>query len=134
MEGRVIPYLKEVRLAVNLLGQLQGMYVRCCIFTCIRTILQSTPCVECTQVTSLFRLVTSNFTLRGQLRHHQVLVHLQACNEFFAVRVVRVQWRTRVFLKFKSSCTVCLKLDVRTRSVNASCTLYSTIFIIILIE
>ena len=27
MEGRVVPYLKEVRLAGNLPGQLQGTYV-----------------------------------------------------------------------------------------------------------
>ena len=107
MEGRVIPcYLKEVRLAGNLPSQLQGTYVRCCIFTCVRAILESTPRVECTQVMSLFRLVTSNFTLRGQLRRHQVLVCLQARNKFFAVRVVHVQWRMQVFLKFKSSCTV----------------------------
>ena len=106
MEGRVIPYLKEVRLAGNLPGQLQGNYVRCCVFTCIRAILESTPHVDCTQVTSLFRLATSNFTLRRQLRRHQVLVRLQARNKFFAVRVVFVQWHTRVFFKFKSSCTV----------------------------
>ena len=97
MEGRVIPYLKEVRLAGNLPGQLQGTYVRCCVFTCVRAILESTPLVECTQVTSLFRLVTSNFTLCGQLRRHKVLVHLQARHEFFAVRVVCVKWCTRVF-------------------------------------
>ena len=99
MEGRVIPYLKEVRLAGNLPGQLQGTYVRCCVFTCICAILESTPRVKCTQVMSLFRLATSNFTLRGQLRRHQVLMRLQARNKFFAVRVVRVQWRTRVFFK-----------------------------------
>ena len=97
MEGRVIPYLKEIKLAGNLPGQLQGTYVRCCIFTCVRAILESTPRVECTRVTSLFRLATSNFTLRGQLRCHQVLVHSQACHDFFAVRVVRVQWCTQVF-------------------------------------
>ena len=90
MEGRVIPYLKEVRLAGNLPGQLQSTYIRSCVFICIRAILELTPCVECTQVTSLFRLATSNFTLRGQLRRHQVLVYSQARNEFFAVRVVRV--------------------------------------------
>ena len=106
MERCVIPYLKEVRLAGNLPGQLQGAYVRCCVFTCIRAILKSTPRVECTQVTSLFKLVTGNFTLCGQLRRHQVLVRSEARNEFFAVRVVCVQWRTRVFLKFKSSCTI----------------------------
>ena len=109
MEGHVIPYLKEGRLAGNLPGQLQGTYVRtyvrCCLFTCIRAILESTPRVECTQVTSLFRLATSNSTLRGKLRH-QVLVHSQVHHESFVVRVVRVQWRTRVFLKFKLSCTV----------------------------
>ena len=97
MEERVIPYLKEVRLAGNLPGQLQGMYVRCCVFTCVHAILESMPRVECTQVMSLFRLTTSNFTLRGQLRRHQILVRSQARNKFFTVRVVRVQWRTRVF-------------------------------------
>ena len=106
MEGRVIPYLKEVRLAGDLPGQLQGTYVRCCVFTCVHAILEPTPRVKCTQVTSLFRLATSNFTLRRQLIRHQVLVRSQARNKFFAVRVVRVQWRTQVFLKFKSSCTV----------------------------
>ena len=106
MEGRVIPYLEEVRLAGNLPGRLQGTYVHCCAFTCIRVILEWTPRVECTQVTSLFRLVTSNFTLCGQLRCHQVLVHSQARNKLFTVRVVHVQWRMRDFLKFKSSCTV----------------------------
>ena len=106
MEGHVVPYLKEVRLAGNLPSQLQGMYVRCCIFTCIRAILKSTPRVECTQVTSLFRLATSNFTLFGQLRRHQVLVHSQAHHEFFVVHIVRVQWCTRVFLKFKLNYTV----------------------------
>ena len=42
MEGRVVPYLKEVGLASNLPSQLQDTYVRCCIFTCICTILEST--------------------------------------------------------------------------------------------
>ena len=104
MEGHVIPYLKEVRPAGNLPGQLQGTYVCCYVFTCVRAILESTPRIECTQVTSLFILAMSNFTLHGKLRHHQVLVHSQAHNKFFAVRVVRVQWHMR---KFKSSCTVC---------------------------
>ena len=94
MEGRVIPYLKDIRIAGNLPGQLQSMYVHCCVFTCVRAILESMPRVECTQVTSLFRLVTSNFTLRGQLRHHQDLVDSQARHKFFAVCVVRVQRRT----------------------------------------
>ena len=106
MEGCVIPYLKEVRLAGNLPGQLQGMYVRCYVFTCVRVILESTPRVECTQVTSIFKPTMSKFTLLGQLRRHQVLVHSQACHKVFAVRVVRVQWHMQVFLKFKSSCTI----------------------------
>ena len=33
MEGRVVPYLKEVGLAGNFPGQLQGTYVRCYVFT-----------------------------------------------------------------------------------------------------
>ena len=86
MEGRVIPYLK-VRLAGNLPSQLQGTYIRCCVFTCVRAILKWTPRVEYTQVTSLFRLAMSNVTLSGQLRH-QVLMHSQARHKFFAVRVV----------------------------------------------
>ena len=84
MEGHVIPYLKEVRLAGNLSDQLQGTYVRMLLriymhpcYTRVRM-----PRVECTQVTSLFRLVTSNFTLRRQLRRHQVLVHSQARHNF----------------------------------------------------
>ena len=84
MEGRVIPYLK-VRLAGNLPSQLQGTYIRWCVFTCVRAILEWTPCVEYTQVTSLFRLTMSNVTLSGQLRHHQVLMHSQARRKFFAV-------------------------------------------------
>ena len=92
MEGRVVPYFKEVRLAGNFPGQLQGTYVCCCVLTCVCAILESTPRVECTQVTSSFRFVTSNVTLRGQLRHHQVFVHSQACHEFITFRVVRVQW------------------------------------------
>ena len=106
MEGRVVPYLKEVRLAGNLPDQLQSTYVRCCIFTCDLAILESAPRVEYTKVTSLLRLATSNVTLHGQLRCHQVIVHSQARHEFFAVHVVHVQWQTQVFLKFKSSCTV----------------------------
>ena len=37
MEGHVAPYLKEVGLAGNPPGQLQGIYVWYCVFTCIRT-------------------------------------------------------------------------------------------------
>ena len=56
---RVVPYLKEAGLAGNLPGQLQGTYIHCCVLTYIRTILESMPRVECTEVMSLFRLVKS---------------------------------------------------------------------------
>ena len=87
MEGYIVPYLKEVGLAGNLPGQLQGTYVRWCAFTCICTVFEQTPRVECT---SLFGLMTSFITLREQLRHHQFLVHSQTCHDFFAVRAVHV--------------------------------------------
>ena len=106
MEGRIVPYLKEVGLADNLPGQLQGTYVAAYLHASWRTILESTPRVECTQVTSVFRLAMSIFTLRKQLRRHQVLMHSQIRYKFFAACVARVQWHTQVFLKFKSSCTV----------------------------
>ena len=105
MEGCVVLYLK-VGFAGNLPSQLQGTYVCCCVSTCIRTILELMTCVECTQVMSLFRLMTSFFILSKQLRHHQFLVHSQTLYEFFAVRVMRAQWCTQVFLKFKLSCTI----------------------------
>ena len=37
---------------------------------------------------------------------HQSPVRLRARSEYFYARAVRVQLHTRVFLKFKSSCTV----------------------------
>ena len=38
---------------------------------------------------------------------HQSPVRSRARSEYFYARAVRVQLHTRVFLKFKSSCTVC---------------------------
>ena len=38
--------------------------------------------------------------------HHQSPVRSRARSEYFYARAVRVQLHTRVFLKFKSSCTV----------------------------
>ena len=88
MEGHVAPYLKEVGLAGNLPGQFQGTYIRCCVFTCVCTILEQTaPRVGCT---SLFKLAMSFLILHEQLRRHQFLVHSQTCHDIFAVRVVRV--------------------------------------------
>ena len=44
MEGRVVPYLKEVGLVGNIPSQLQGMYVRILLHAHIRTpVLYSTP-------------------------------------------------------------------------------------------
>ena len=80
MEGRVVLYLKEAGLTCNLF--LASYKVRCCVLTCVCNILESTPHVECTQATSVFRLVMSFFTIRKQLRHHQFLVHSQASHNF----------------------------------------------------
>ena len=52
------------------------------------------------------RLVTSVITLYGQLMRHQSPVRSRARSEYFYARAVRVQLHTRVFLKFKSSCTI----------------------------
>ena len=48
----------------------------------------------------------SVITLYGQLMRHQSPVRSRARSEHFYARTVRVQLHTRVFLKFKSSCTV----------------------------
>ena len=48
----------------------------------------------------------SVITLYGQLMRHQSPVRSRARSEYFYARAVRVQLHTRVFLKFKSSCTV----------------------------
>ena len=42
---------------------------------------------------------------------HQSPVRSQARSEYFYARAVRVQLHTRVFLKFKSSCTVYIYLN-----------------------
>ena len=96
-------------LAGNVASHLQNICVHSYVLVHRRKyVLDSTVCVKCTQahVTSSFKLTMSVFTLRKQLRHHQFLVHSLTRNEFFAARVVRVPLRTRVFLKFKLSCTV----------------------------
>ena len=90
MEGHVLPYLKEVGLVGNIPGQLQGTYVAAYLHG-VHTRLKSMPCVECNQITSLFRCTTSLFTLHEQLRCHQFLMHSLTRHEYFAIRVVRVQ-------------------------------------------
>ena len=50
MEGHVVPYLEEVGLASNLPGQLQGTYIRCCVFHA--SVLYSSQC----HVSSALRL------------------------------------------------------------------------------
>ena len=48
----------------------------------------------------------SVITLYGQLMRHQSPVRSRARSKYFYARAVHVQLHTRVFLKFKSSCTV----------------------------
>ena len=49
---------------------------------------------------------TSVYIAREQFIHHQTVERTQARSEDFHTHVVRVLLHTRVFMKFKSSCTV----------------------------
>ena len=80
-------------------------------------------CIMCIHVASsltktCYKLVMSNFAVHEQLRCHQFPVHSWACNKYFYARPVYVQLHMRVFLKFKSSCTItkrkhfCLRTDL----------------------
>ena len=51
-------------------------------------------------------LVTSVVTLHGRFIRHQSPVHSRARSKYFYACAVCVQLYTRVFFKFKSSCTV----------------------------
>ena len=51
-------------------------------------------------------LVMSVVTLHGRFIRHQSPVYSRARSKYFYACAVRVQLYTRVFLKFKSSCTV----------------------------
>ena len=47
----------------------------------------------------------SVYIAREQFIRHQPVVRTLACSEDFCTRVVRALLHTRVFVKFKSSCT-----------------------------
>ena len=49
---------------------------------------------------------TSVYIAREQFRRHQTVERTQARSEDFHIRVVRTLLHTRVFMKFKLSCTV----------------------------
>ena len=49
---------------------------------------------------------TSIYIACEQFIRHQTIERTQACSEDFHTRVVRALLHTRVFMKFKSSCTV----------------------------
>ena len=48
---------------------------------------------------------TSVYIAREQFIHHQPTVYMLACGEDFCTHVVCALLHTRVFVKFKSSCT-----------------------------
>ena len=50
-------------------------------------------------------LATSVYIAREQFLRHQTVEHTQARSEVFHIRVVRALLHTRVFMKFKLSCT-----------------------------
>ena len=48
----------------------------------------------------------SVYIAREQFIHHQTVERMQACSKDFHTRVVRALVHTRVFMKYKSSCTI----------------------------
>ena len=67
--------------------------------------------IECIHVTSScakthYELITSVFTRHEWWRRHHLPERSQTRNEYFLARVVPRVRHTRVFVKFKSSCTV----------------------------
>ena len=55
---------------------------------------------------------TSVYIAREQFIHHQPVVCTRAHSEDFCTRAVRALLHMRVFVKFKSSCTICINLDI----------------------
>ena len=51
---------------------------------------------------------TSVHIAREQFLRHQIVERTQARSEDFHIHVVRALLHTRVLMKFKSSCTVCM--------------------------
>ena len=69
--------------------------------------------IECIHVTSScakthYELITSVFTRHEWWRRHHLPERSQTRNEYFLARVVPRVRHTRVFVKFKSSCTVAI--------------------------
>ena len=54
---------------------------------------------------------TSVYIAREQFIRHQTVERTQACSKDFHIRVVHALLHTRVFMKFKSSCTVLVNLQ-----------------------
>ena len=54
----------------------------------------------------LIKPATSVYIVREQLISHQPVMRMLACSKDFPIRVVCILFHTRVFFKFKSSCTV----------------------------
>ena len=57
---------------------------------------------------------TSVYIAREQFLRHQTVERTQARSEDFHIRVVRALLHTRVFMKFKLSCTVCIYKYIAT--------------------
>ena len=55
---------------------------------------------------------TSVYIAREQFIRHQTVERMQARSEDFHIRVVRALLHTRVFMKFKSSCTVYVHMHI----------------------
>ena len=55
---------------------------------------------------------TSIYIAREQFIRHQTVKRTQARREDFHIRVVRALLHTRVFMKFKSSCTVVVVINI----------------------
>ena len=79
------------------------VYATACIHTCATCRVHS--CYE------LIKHATSVYIVHEQLRHHQLLVHTVAHSKYFPICVVRVLFHTRVFFKFKLSCTVAIPTE-----------------------
>ena len=103
--------------------------------------------IECIHVTSScaktrYELITSVFTRHEWWRRHHLPERSQTRNKYFLARVVPCVRHTRVFVKFKSSCTVynysyeCLKLKSQNKTVALTFVhlAEATIFILWLLE
>ena len=75
---------------------------------------------------------TSIYIARKQFIRHQTVERTYARSEDFHTRVMRALLHTRVFMKFKSSCTICVQATAESRhsteqsSLGKTCLLYFT--------